>query len=323
MMANEVDLQLASFVEPEVRVPRTATQFVLSADHEPAIEVDPGTPLLVETELALGAVLQTEDDVFTPELIRFPFVNPTTGPIVVRGAVAGEHVLRCRIDRIEPLSPGLCALVPGLGPFDDWICHRDFGVHSRVMPVRNGHIQWSPGLEIPIRPTIGTIGTAPVLGRIPTVDNGPYGGNMDVQEVAPGATLILPVEHAGGHLFLGDCHAIQGDGELCSIGGVDVRADCHITLDLAARPPEMRWPRIETDESIACVAFARPLEGAFRLAVEELVKWMVADFGFSIPEALMLLGQVVEARCTQVVNSKFTYIAKVDRRYLNDATQTS
>jgi len=34
------------------------------------------------------------------------------------------------------------------------------------------------------------------------------------------------------------------------------------------------------------------------------------------PEAYMLLGQIAEARCTQMVNPKFTYICKVDKRYL-------
>jgi hypothetical protein len=30
----------------------------------------------------------------------------------------------------------------------------------------------------------------------------------------------------------------------------------------------------------------------------------------------MLLGQVAEARATQIVNPKYTYIVKVDRRWL-------
>jgi hypothetical protein len=32
---------------------------------------------------------------------------------------------------------------------------------------------------------------------------------------------------------------------------------------------------------------------------------------------VLLLGQVAEARCTQVVNPKYTYIAKIAKRYLN------
>jgi amidase len=43
---------------------------------------------------------------------------------------------------------------------------------------------------------------------------------------------------------------------------------------------------------------------------------MVADYGFTEPDAVMLLGQVAEARCTELVNPKYTYIAKVAKRYL-------
>lgn len=299
-----------------LRVPRTATQFVISADMPPAVEVEPGTALLVETQLNLGDVLHDEDDVFTEDLIRFPYVNPVTGPIVVRGSEAGIHVLRVAIDHINLLSPGVSALVPGLGPLVDWICHRDFGFHGRVVPIRDGFIEWRPGLRIASRPMIGTIGTAPKLGAIPTIDNGPHGGNLDVQEITAGATLVLPVEQDGAYLFLGDCHAVQGDGELCSIGATEARTECHLTVDVAQRPAEMLWPRIETEEWIGCIACAKPLEDAFRLAVEELVKWLSADYGLATHDALLLLGQVAEARCTQVVNPKYSYIVKIRRRYL-------
>jgi hypothetical protein len=40
------------------------------------------------------------------------------------------------------------------------------------------------------------------------------------------------------------------------------------------------------------------------------------SYGFSEPEALLLLGQVAEARCTQLVNPKYTYVSKISKRYL-------
>jgi hypothetical protein len=43
---------------------------------------------------------------------------------------------------------------------------------------------------------------------------------------------------------------------------------------------------------------------------------MVDDYGFSPEGAVLLLGQVAEARCTQLANPKYTYIVKVDKRYL-------
>jgi hypothetical protein len=44
--------------------------------------------------------------------------------------------------------------------------------------------------------------------------------------------------------------------------------------------------------------------------------WREDDYGFSRGEAYLFLGQVLEERCTQYVNQTFTYLAKVDLRYL-------
>ena len=175
---------------------------------------------------------------------------------------------------------------------------------------------WNEQTRIPVKPMAGTIGTSPRLESISTIDNGPHGGNMDVQEIGPGARLYLPIEVEGALFYVGDCHAVQGDGELCGIGAIEIRTYTTVRLDLAPRPEKMAWPRLETDEHIAAIASARPLEDAFRLAAEELVNWMVADYGFSVYDAVMLLGQVAEARCTQLVNPKYTYIAKVQKRFL-------
>ena len=81
----------------------------------------------------------------------------------------------------------------------------------------------------------------------------------------------------------------------------------------------MVWPRFETSECIGAVACARPLEDAFRLSAEELIRWMVEDYGFTNVDAVLLLGQVAEARCTQVVNPKFTYVTKIRKTYLGAA----
>ena len=47
-----------------------------------------------------------------------------------------------------------------------------------------------------------------------------------------------------------------------------------------------------------------------------MVYWLEDDYGLGGAEAYMLLGQIAEARCTQMVNPKFTYVCKVDKKYL-------
>jgi amidase len=303
-------------VEPvPLEVAKDEVRYTLGPHHPPVARVLPGTRLRIETELNIGDVLHSLDEAFDPAMLNLPFVNPVTGPVYVEGA-GREHALVCDIEAMELVPPGFTALVPGFGPFVDWIRRRDFGVHSRVVDVRDGSVIWDDARRIPVAPMAGTIGTSPLLDSISTIDNGPHGGNMDVQEIGPGARLYLPVEAEGALFYIGDCHAVQGDGELCGIGAIEIRTITTLRLDVAPRPAAMHWPRLENATHIAAIASARPLEDAFRLAVEELVGWMVGDYGFSEADAVMLLGQVAEARCTQLVNPKYTYIAKIAKRYL-------
>lgn len=295
-------------------VPKGEVKFTISHNHEPVARVAPGSRLRLETELNIGDVLHSVDDVFDPSMVRLPYANGATGPIAIDGATP-EHVLVCDIDDIELVPPGFTALVPGFGPFVDWIRRRDFGAHGRVVDVQDGQILWGD-VRIPVAPMVGVIATAPLLDAVSTIDNGPHGGNLDVQEMGPGCRVMIPISVDDAYFFLGDCHAVQGDGELCGIGAIEIRTYTTVRLDLAPKPERMVWPRIETEEHIGAVACARPLEDAFRLSVEELVKWMVDDYGFSEPDAVLLLGQVAEARCTQLANPKYTYVTKIARRYL-------
>jgi amidase len=297
-------------------VPKGAVRHTIGPEHPPVARVAAGARLRIETELNIGDVLHSVDDEFRPEMVRLPFVNPVTGPVYMEGATP-DHVLVCDVEEVELVPPGFTCLLPGFGPFVDWIRHRDFGVHARVVDVREGEVHWDERTRIPVRPMIGTIGTAPLLDSVSTIDNGPHGGNIDVQEIGPGCRLYLPVQVEGALFYLGDCHAVQGDGELCGIGAIEIRTHCTVRLDVAERPPGMSWPRIEGDDWIGAIGCARPLEDAFRLSVEELVGWMVADYGFQAHEAVLLLGQVAEARCAQLVNPKYSYVTKIQKRFLS------
>jgi amidase len=288
----------------------------LSPTHPPTVHVDPGERLLVETELNIGPHLEALGDEFDVSMAVAPFLNGATGPIYVRGAELG-HVLVCDIEDMELIPPGFTALAPGLWPFAEQGPTPAGGAAHRVVDVRDGHVIWDERTHIPIRPMVGVLGTAPALEAISTMDCGPHGGNLDVQEFAPGTRVLLPVAVEGALLYVGDCHAVQGDGELCGFGAIEIRSRVTIRVDLAPRPPGMIWPRFEEAEHIGVVACARPLEDAFRLAVKELASWLAEDFGYSLADAVLLLGQVAEARCTQMVNPHFTYVCKISKRYLS------
>lgn len=102
------------------------------------------------------------------------------------------------------------------------------------------------GLVARMRPFMGQLGTTPGL-TIPDSHNaGDFGsfligapheyaltaeeleqrtdGHMDIDAVRAGAILICPVKTPGGGIYLGDMHALQGDGEIaghtCDVSGV-------------------------------------------------------------------------------------------------------
>jgi len=56
-------------------------------------------------------------------------------------------------------------------------------------------------------------------------------GHMDIDAVRAGSVLICPVKVPGGGIYLGDMHALQGDGEIaghtCDVAGL---VECRIEV---------------------------------------------------------------------------------------------
>jgi acetamidase/formamidase len=150
------------------------------------------------------------------------------------------------------------------------------------------------GIEIPVRPMIGTIGTAPALEAILSGGMGRHGGNLDTPEICAGSTVYLPVEVDGALLALGDCHAVQSDGEL---GQLEMRSVITLSCQvIEGRSEAMSWPRVETGEWLVTVAVASPLEEAGRLALREMIRWMEELTGMSKHDAYLLVGLAGHAR---------------------------
>lgn len=291
-------------------------KYALSGDDRYIASVDPGETFVVECAInANDGTIRHLGQQLTEADVSFPFVNGATGPIEVRGSKAGD-MLKVEIVNMELDKLGFTALWPGIGMFPDWVRRKEFGIQTRVVEVKDGMVFWNDHLKLPIKPMIGVLGVAPVHGAVLTVDNGPHGGNLDVQEITTGNTVMFRVNKDGTHLFMGDCHAIQGDGECNGMGAIEIAATLTVKVSLDKAPPHLNHPRIETPTHIGTLGCARPLEDAMRIAFEEMVYWMEDEWKIPAAEGYMLLGQIAEARCTQVVNPKYTYICKVDKSLL-------
>jgi amidase len=289
-------------------IPKNGNLKYALASGERCIEtIRPGEMIEVECEINCnaGVITSTESKV-SAETVRFPFVNPATGPLFVEGAKPGR-ALAVTIHKMDLDEIGYTAL---------WVRRKEFGHHTRAMRVSNGVVHWSDAKKLPIKPMVGVLGVAPVHGAVLTVDNGVHGGNLDVQEIGPGSTITFDIHQDGAGLYVGDCHALQGDGECVGMGATEIGARVSCSVAVVEKPARLTWPRIETETHIATLGCARPLEDAMRIAFEEMVYWLADEHGFSEIDAYLFLGQIAEARCTQVVNPKYTYICKVAKSLL-------
>ena len=292
--------------------PETIYSFT-SATNAVTFTVRPGEVFQVDTVPTCGAQFDTHTGLRDPKAEGA--VNASTGCIAVEGAAAGQvllvELLDIQLHEFGYTEVGRRSiLLPHLAKDDGW--EETF----KTVRIRDGFVEWSDGLKIPVSPMVGYIGVARPKEVQSNAHNGAYGGNFDVQEITAGARVHLPISVDGALLHIGDVHAIQGDGEIDGPGGIETGALLTLRVDLKDRPKRFRNPRIETDEFIATTGFARPAEEAFKAALEDLILWMVDDFHFTLTGAHMLLAQVLQARVTQFVNPLFTYLCKVERKFL-------
>ncbi|MBQ9828283.1 MAG: acetamidase/formamidase family protein, partial [Lachnospiraceae bacterium] len=159
-------------------------------------------------------------------------------------------------------------------------------------------------------PFIGTIGCAHGLNHYMSIVPFEGGGNMDVPDVKPGNTLYLPVSLPGAHLALGDCHGRQGQGEICGTA-LEMAAKVTLKVDLIKNKP-IQWPRIESDTEIMCVGAAKPMEDAARIALCELIDWLV-DLGWEKNDAYQAVSQNNKLYVGNMVNPNYTMVAKIDK----------
>jgi acetamidase/formamidase len=148
-------------------------------------------------------------------------------------------------------------------------------------------------LEFPARPMLGCIGVAPAGDFAPTSGPaGSYGGNIDYNEIVEGATVYLPVYHPGALLYLGDGHALQGDGE--PIGnGVETSMDVEFQVDLKKRA-RLSGPRVENADYIISVGaqaeFQSALDRGLQMATVDMVRWLTEEYKIEPWAAHLLIG---------------------------------
>ena len=241
--------------------------------------------------------------------------NPSSGCIWVNNSKKGE-ILNIEIGNIETHEIGYTKYRGSTGAFPSYIEPSVIGEVFKVVRIIDKKIIWNNKLSIPIKPMIGMVGLAPEYEARSNSWAGEWGGNFDIQEITTGATVQIPINHDGSLLHVGDMHAIQGDGEISGGGGIETGGTVIVKCHSSLKPLGMIWPRIINDDYIMTTAQAKPAEDGFRIALSEMLLWLENDYGINKKEGFMLLAQVLEARVTQFVNPTYTYLLKLNKKYI-------
>jgi acetamidase/formamidase len=314
------------FAQKTHRYKPTQYYFTYDARHKPVLKLKPGDILVTSTVDAFGNKV-TRSDQRASEIIHLPKVNHQTGPFYVEGAEPGDtlvlHLLKVKPNRDFAVSTHLpnfgvltgetyTAMLTEPLPEKTYIWKLDFKRNVGILDLPDSKIG---KVEIPLHPFLGTVGVAPDFGEsVLSLTPAEHGGNMDCVETKEGTTLYFPVFVEGGLFMLGDGHAAQGDGEICGTG-LECPLDVTVQVDVI-KGKAIRWPRFEDDEFIMVASSTRPLIDAFRSAHVELINWLVTDYGFDRWDALQLVSQVGKTRIGNVVDPKYTVVAKFPKKYL-------
>jgi amidase len=287
----------------------------------PALEIDSGDRVITATVDNAGR--DASDREITPP------DNPQTGPFYLRGAEPGD-TLAVHFERILPnraigrtrsaiaarvLNPEYLRSQRAGGSGDEWL---EWRIDTRSWSATLIEPAFPAGqLILDLDPMVGCFGTAPAKGQsIAAITAGRYGGNMDYRGFRAGTTVYLPVFVPGALFFLGDIHALQGDGEIVGTG-IEVSADVEFTLRLVAGR-SVNWPRGEDREGILTVGNARPLEQALQEATTEMLHWLV-ELGLEEGQAQILMGQGVRYEVGNVFDPAYTMICKIGKSLLASA----
>jgi acetamidase/formamidase len=284
---------------------------------KPVLTVSPGDTIHTTTVDASG----TDENGVT----RVLGGNPETGPFYVESAAPGDtlvvHLTRVRLNRDWAMS-------------DDFIVGRALDSDLAVKMKDGGKsIRWHLDVQsgvatpdkpsehlahytVPLKPMLGCIGVARGLASAPpgTGDSGNWGGNMDFNEIVEGATVYLPVSVPGALLYVGDGHALQGDGELTG-NALETSMDVEFSVDVipGKRVP---GPRIESATHVMAMGLDGSIDEAFRDATSNMAAWLADDYKLTPSEVAQLLGTAAEYKVSEVADRNAGVVLKINKERL-------
>jgi len=256
----------------------TTFTYAFSKTEVPIEYADPGETVRFITKDCFEGLVTEESD--EPYHADYSHSNPATGPLYVNGAEPGD-VLAVDVLDIEIADHGTVIICEDCGPL--W---KTSDPRTRILPIENGYALYKD-VKIKVDPMIGTIGTVPDDGDIPSAHVCSCGGNMDSNIITKGVTVWLPVRVPGGLLAMGDLHACMGDGEVVGTG---LEIDGEITVRIRLlKNFELNWPVTETEDAWYVNTNAPTCDEAISLGYYEMQRLLARAYEWDMSDAAMYM----------------------------------
>jgi amidase len=292
--------------------------------NKPVLTINPGDTVHTTTVDAGGNDFNSQKRVMGG--------NPQTGPFFIQSAMPGDilvvHINRLRLNRDWAMSDDdlvsratdtdLAVKMKDAGKTIIWHLDLANGTASPAKPTE--HIAH---YTVPLKPMLGCVATATGPAQAPpgTGDSGYYGGNMDFNEITEGATVYLPVSNPGALFYLGDGHALQGDGELNG-NALETSMDVEFTVDVIP-DKHLPSPRVENPNSIIALGYSGSLDSAFRDATSNMAQWLTDDYNLTPTEVAQVLGTASQYKVAEVADRNAGIALKVDKTLLHPLPHAS
>ncbi len=151
-------------------------------------------------------------------------------------------------------------------------------------------------------------------GAFDVLPTGKGGGNIDTRHLNVGAKLYLPVFVEGALFSAGDCHAAQGDGEVCVTGiecPLQFSLHFNVIKDRRLRPWSYQFYTVPGPIQPACdakgyfvtTAIGPDLMENARNAVRDMIAWLGREKHPGPEDAYILCSLAGDLRISQIVDA--------------------
>jgi len=320
-------ISLVSNAQVSKRVNFTPTNYYsfFSADTKPVLNILPGDTIYTSS---------VDCDGFDKKGIKRSIgkaENPLTGPFFVEGAEAGDVIQVTFTDMKFSRNTALCLpyfherSMPSIvtdrvkNNLKPIVWNLDIKKNKAKLQIPTEHLK---NFEVAISPFLGCVGLAAPNGQeVGTGDSGPFGGNMDFNRVAKNASVYLPVFNKGGLLYLGDGHAIQGDGEINWMA-LETSLDYAFTVKLIkSATKQIAYPRVEDATYIMSVGMNGTLDNSLKIATKGILDWLQEDYNLTLEEATQVMGSSLEYKIAEIVDPQVEVVAMIKKTVLKNISK--